>query len=266
MDYEDVILKKEDGIARVIINRPDVMNAFREQTIEELIAAFKEISLDSSLGVAVLRGAGDKSFCAGGDMSLVLGTMGDEGGGGGNMDAFNAKLIELYTVIRNLAIPVIAAVNGFAIGGGNEIQLWCDLTIATEKSKFGQTGPKVGGMPYLATNILPRLVGDKKTKEIIFLCKQYTAKEAEEMGWINAVVPEDKFEEVVNEWCNTILDMSPTSLKIAKISVNFGSDLLYPSMTHAAYMVADYFKSEEQKEGPAAFLEKRKPNFRKFRK
>ena len=263
MDFEDIILEKKDGIATVVINRPEVRNAFREKTIEELIAVFKEIRLDGSIGVAVLRGAGDKAFCAGGDMSLVLGSMGKEGS---SMEVFNAKLIELYTVIRNLIIPVIAAVNGYAIGGGNELQLWCDLAIATEKSKFGQTGPMVGGMPYLATNLLPRLVGERKTKEIVFLCRQFTAKEAEELGWINKVVPEEKFEEEIDEWCNRILDMSPTSLKIAKVSINFGSDLLYPSLTHAAHMVADYFRTEEQKEGPAAFLEKRKPNFRKFRK
>ena len=261
MQFEDIIYEKKDGIARVTINRPDKLNAFRSKTLDELAAAFENASHDGSVGAVVLTGVGDRAFCAGGDIS----EMGELGSSAGR--TFLGKCLKVSTAIRNCSKPVIAMVRGYCLGGGHEIHLMCDLTIAAESATFGQTGPTVGSVPiWGGTQMLPRVVGEKKAREIIFLCNRYSAKEAEAMGLINKAVPDDKLEEETLAWCNRILEMSPQSLSVAKVSLNFETDLMYASFMHGAEMLRLVYDGEEIKEGMNAFLEKRKPDFGKFRK
>lgn len=261
MAYEDILYEKKEGVARVTINRVKTFNAFRSQTLNEMQEALEDASSDRSVGVIVLSGAGGKAFCSGGDVAEMRELTPETG------RVFLLKFYNMLQLVRWAPKPVIAAVDGYCLGGGNEINMVCDLTIASEKSVFGQVGPTVGSIPVLAgTQYLPRNVGDKKAKEIIFLCQRYPAAEAREMGWINKVVPDDKFEEEVQAWCERILEMSPQSLRIAKLSLNFEGDQLYPSFTHGIEMLTFTYGSEELKEGMSAFLEKRKPDFRKFRK
>jgi len=261
MAFEDIIFEKEAGTARIVINRADKMNSFRTRTIEELHAALLEVSADNSVGVTVISGAGGRAFCSGGDIAEML-----------DLDRvtgreFLFKFMNCLQEVRNVPHPVIAAVDGYCLGGGNEINLACDLTLATEKSRFGQVGPTVGSIPVLAgTQYLPRCLGDKRAKEVVFLCKRYTAREAKEMGWINQVVEDGKLEDEVKTWCERILEMSPQSLRIAKLSLNFEADLMKPSFTHGIELLSMTYGSEELKEGMSAFLEKRKPEFMKFRR
>jgi dihydroxynaphthoic acid synthetase len=244
-----------------MINRPKVFNAFRSKTLDELAFAFDDASNDDSIGVVVLTGAGEKAFCAGGDIS----EMGELSPSAGRK--FLGKCLKVSTAIRNCSKPVIAMVRGYCLGGGHEIHLMCDITIAAENAQFGQTGPSVGSVPiWGGTQMLPRVVGEKKAREIIFLCRRYSAREAAEMGLVNKVVPADKLEEETAEWCTRILEMSPQSLSAAKVSLNFESDLLYPSFVHGAEMLRLIYGTEEIKEGMNAFLEKRRPEFKKFRK
>ena len=261
MAYEDILYEKKDGVARITINRVKTFNSFRAQTLAEMSEALKDASTDKTVGVIVLSGAGGKAFCSGGDIAEMRDLNMETG------RAFLYRFLGIFLQIRSAPKPVIAAVNGYCLGGGNELNMVCDLTIASEKSVFGQVGPTVGSIPVLAaTQHLPRNVGDKKAKEIIFLCHRYTAEEAREMGWINKVVPDDKFEEEVQAWCDRILEMSPQSLRVAKLSLNFEGDQLYPSFTHGIEMLAATYGSEELTEGMTAFLEKRKPDFNQFRK
>ncbi len=261
MEFEDITYEKKDGVARIMINRPKVFNAFRSKTLDELAFAFDDASNDDSIGVVVLTGAGEKAFCAGGDIS----EMGELSPSAGRK--FLGKCLKVSTAIRNCSKPVIAMVRGYCLGGGHEIHLMCDITIAAENAQFGQTGPSVGSVPiWGGTQMLPRVVGEKKAREIIFLCRRYSAREAAEMGLVNKVVPADKLEEETAEWCTRILEMSPQSLSAAKVSLNFESDLLYPSFVHGAEMLRLIYGTEEIKEGMNAFLEKRRPEFKKFRK
>ena len=261
MEFEDILYEKKDGIARIVINRPKVYNAFRSKTLDELALAFDEASDDDTVGVVVFTGAGEKAFCAGGDIS----EMGELSPSAGR--TFLGKCLKLSTAIRNCSKPVIATVRGYCLGGGHEIHLMCDLTLAAESAQFGQTGPTVGSVPiWGGTQMLPRVVGEKKAREIIFLCKRYSAKEAEEMGLINKAVPDDKLEEETMAWCKRILEMSPMSLSVAKVSLNFETDLMYASFVHGAEMLRLVYGTEEIKEGMNAFLEKRKPDFNRFRK
>ncbi|MBI5117256.1 enoyl-CoA hydratase/isomerase family protein [Candidatus Poribacteria bacterium] len=261
MEFEDITYEKKDGIARVTINRPKVLNAFRSKTLDELAFAFDDAGNDAGVGVVVLSGAGEKAFCAGGDIS----EMGELSPSAGRK--FLGKCVKASTAIRNCSKPVIAMVRGYCMGGGHEIHLMCDLTIAGESAQFGQTGPTVGSVPiWGGTQMLPRVVGEKKAREIIFLCKRYSARQAEEMGLVNKVVPDDKLEEETMAWCKRILEMSPQALSVAKVSLNFESDLLYASFVHGAEMLRLVYGTEEIKEGMSAFLQKRKPDFGKFRK
>jgi dihydroxynaphthoic acid synthetase len=261
MDYEDIIYEKKDGIARITINRPKVLNSFRSKTLDELAAAFDDANLDDSVGVVVLTGAGEKAFCAGGDIS-EMGELNPSAGG-----KFLGKCIKVSTAIRNCAKPVIAMVRGYCLGGGHELHLMCDLTLAAESARFGQTGPTVGSVPiWGGTQMLPRIVGEKKAREIIFLCRRYSAREAEEMGLINKAVPDDKLEEETMAWCARILEMSPQALSVAKVSLNFETDLMYASFMHGKEMLRLAYSTDEIKEGMNAFMEKRKPDFGKFRK
>ncbi len=261
MAYEDIVYEKADNVARVILNRPKSVNSFRSRTLEEMHESIDDAARDGTVGVIVLSGAGGKAFCSGGDIN----EMHDLTPAAGRV--FVTKLWEIFRLMRWAPKPVIAAVDGYCLGGGNELNMACDMSIATEKSIFGQVGPTVGSTPVLAgTQFLPRCVGDKRAKEIVFLCRRYSAAEACEIGWINRVVPDGTLDEAVKEWTDRILEMSPQSLRISKISLNFESDLLMPSFTHGIEMLCSTYGSEELKEGMAAFLEKRKPDFNRFRK
>lgn len=261
MEFEDIIYEKKDSIARITINRPKVLNSFRSKTLDELAAAFEDADQDNLIGVVVLTGAGDKAFCAGGDIS----EMGELNSSAGKI--FLGKCIKVSTAIRNCRKPVIAMVRGYCLGGGHEIHLMCDLTVAAESAKFGQTGPTVGSVPiWGGTQMLPRVVGEKKAREIIFLCNRYSAKDAKNMGLINKAVPDDKLEEEVETWCKRILEMSPQAISVAKVSLNFETDLMYASFQHGLEMLCLVYDGEEIKEGMNAFLEKRKPDFSRFRK
>jgi dihydroxynaphthoic acid synthetase len=260
MEFSDILYEKKGGVAKIVINRPAVYNAFRTLTIKEMVQSFEDAEADQSVGVVVLTGTGNKAFCTGGDAKEVV----EKGGYDPDMSIFIKKL---HNLIVSLSKPVIAAVNGFAIGGGHVIQVLCDLSIAAENAKFGQVGPKVGsfdagfGSVYLA-----RVVGIKRAKEIWFLCRQYTAQEALTMGLVNKVVPADKLEEETNAWCRDILALSPTALKFLKAS--FYADISHASGIDAVSSLgtATFSSTEESLEGRKAFLEKRAPEFFKHAK
>ncbi|HUT51749.1 MAG TPA: enoyl-CoA hydratase-related protein [bacterium] len=261
MNFEDIIFDKQDGAARITINRPDKMNSFRNRTLLELREALGDAAADSGVGVIAITGAGGRAFCAGGDVAEMLAL--DRARGREFLNTFS----NLFQQVRRAPQPVIAAVDGYCLGGGNEINMVCDLTLATEKSVFGQVGPTVGSIPVLAgTQYLPRCVGDKRAKEIIFLCQRYSAREAMEMGWVNKVVADGTLAAELQAWIDRILSMSPQALRIAKLSLNFEGDLLYPSFTHGIELLSMTYGSEEFQEGMNSFLEKRKPDFMKFRK
>lgn len=256
MKCEDILYEKRDGVARITINRPKVYNAFRAQTCEEIIAAMKDADHDRSVGVVVITGAGDKAFCTGGDQSS------HEGGYGGR-GLIGLPVEEMQGSIRDCRKPVIARVNGYAIGGGNVLVTVCDLAIAADTAQLGQVGPKVGSVdPGWGTALLARVVGEKKAREIWYLCRRYTAAEAERMGWVNKVVPAADLDTEVDLWCREILEKSPTALAIAKRSFNQDTDAIRGIGNLGFEALALYYESEESKEGVAAFTEKRKPDFR----
>lgn len=259
-EFEDILYEKKHRIARITINRPDLRNALRSKTRQELAVAFENAWLDDEVGIIVLTGAGDKAFCAGGDLSLVTDPK-------KKVDAYFMLVhYRLATAMRCNGKPIIARVNGFCIGGGNELNMLCDLTIASDDSVFGQAGPLVGSAPiWYGTQMLPRSVGEKKAREIVYLCNRYKAQEAERMGWVNKVVPKDKLDEEVNAWCQRLLEMSPQSLRIAKLSLNFASDTAFPQITHGLELARFFIKSPEMVEGATAFMEKRKPDFYRVR-
>jgi dihydroxynaphthoic acid synthetase len=261
MEFQDILYSSDDGIARIAINRPEKHNAFREETLDELIEAFREAEADRTVGVVVLTGAGEKAFCAGGDISW------EESSDPIGAHQLARRSVTLSMIMRGCGKPVIARVNGWAVGGGNELQLICDLTVAAESAKFGQAGPKMGSVPvWWGTQLLPRLVGEKRAREIVMLCEQFTAQQALEMGWINKVVPDDQLDEAVDAWCERLLSFSPQSLRVAKLSLNFESDQLWPSVLHGYQMISFIHGTDEFHEGTRAFLEKRPPNFAQFRK
>jgi dihydroxynaphthoic acid synthetase len=236
------------------------MNSFRRITLAELHEAIADAAADNAIGVIALTGAGGRAFCSGGDIA----EMRDLGRADGR--EFLYQFLNLFQLIRRAPKPVIAGVDGYCLGGGNEINLVCDLTLATEKSVFGQVGPTVGSIPLLAgSQLLPRNVGDKRAKEIIFLCQRYPAREALAMGWINKVVPDGALEPELNAWCERILAMSPQAIRLAKLSLNFESDAIFPSFTHGIEMLSMTYGGDELREGMNAFMEKRKPDFMKFR-
>lgn len=260
MNFEDILYTVSNGVATITINRPEKRNAFREETLDELIEAFRAAEADRSVGVIVLTGAGDKAFCAGGDIKW------EEDSDMMGAHQLARRSVILSMVMRGCGKPVIARVRGFAIGGGNELNLLCDLTVASEDSTFGQAGPKMGSVPvWWGTQLLPRLVGEKRAREIVFLCQRYTAREALEMGWINKVVPAEELDAAVDEWCQRLLELSPQALRVAKLSLNFESDQLWPSVLHGYQMISFIHGTEEFHEGTQAFLEKRKADFSRFR-
>ncbi|HLF76060.1 MAG TPA: 1,4-dihydroxy-2-naphthoyl-CoA synthase [Dehalococcoidia bacterium] len=258
--YEDVLYETADGIAKITINRPQVRNAFRPLTVTELQDAFAHAHHDDSVGVIILTGAGDKAFCSGGDQKVR-----GDGGYVGDDGVPRLNVLELQRQIRLLPKPVVAMVAGYAIGGGHVLHLVCDLTLAADNAVFGQTGPKVGSFDagYGAT-LLARIVGHKKAREIWYLCRQYNAQQALEMGLVNTVVPLDQLEAETVQWCQEMLAMSPTALRFLKASFNADTDGLAGIQQLAGDATLLYYLTEEAKEGRNAFLEKRKPDFSKY--
>jgi naphthoate synthase len=261
-EYEDIKFEFFEGIAKITINRPEVYNAFRPQTNFDMLDAMDICRERSDIGVIVLTGTGDKAFCSGGDQNVK--------GVGGYIDDHGVprlNVLDLHKAIRSMPKPVIAMVNGYAIGGGHVLHVVCDLTIASENAKFGQTGPKVGSFDAgFGSNYLARHVGQKKAREIWFLCKQYTAKEAEDMGMVNTVVPLERLEDETVEWCKTIMMRSPMAIRMIKRGLNAELDGQRGLMEFAGDATLMYYLMEEAQEGKNAFLEKRDPDFQKFPK
>jgi 2-ketocyclohexanecarboxyl-CoA hydrolase len=241
MSYEDIDYDVENQVATITLNRPEVYNAFRAQTCIELIRAFGEAGYDRDVGAIVLTGAGERAFCSGGDQS-------------GHQ-----------TVIRDVPKPVVAKVRGYAIGGGNVLAAICDLTIAGESAIFGQVGPRMGSVdPGFGTAYLARIVGEKKAREMWYLCRRYTAREALEMGLVNAVVPDEALDAEVDGWCAELVQRSPTAVAIAKRSFNADTESIRGIGGLGMQALALYYETEESKEGGRALVEKRDPDFRKF--
>ena len=260
-DFEDIKLERtEDGIAKITINRPEVRNAFRPKTVQELLLAFEWARDDSSTGVVILAGEGGKAFCSGGDQR-VRGKGGYVGGDG----IARLNVLDLQKAIRSLPKPVVAMVAGFAIGGGHVLHIVCDLTIAADNARFGQTGPKVGSFDGgLGSSYLARIVGQKKAREIWFLCRQYDAQQALEMGLVNTVVPLSELETETLKWCREMLQHSPLALRCLKSALNADCDGQMGLLDLAGNATLLYYLSEEAQEGKNAYLEKRKPDFGKF--
>ena len=261
-EYNDIRFEFFDGIAKITICRPEVYNAFRPETNIEMIDAMDIAREMQEVGVVVLTGEGDKAFCSGGDQNVkgVGGYIGEDG-------VPRLNVLDLHKRIRSLPKPVIAMVNGYAIGGGHVLHVVCDLTIASDNAIFGQTGPKVGssdagfGSSYLASH-----VGQKKAREIWFLCEQYSAKEAEDMGMVNTVVPFDELEDTTVKWCQTIMKRSPLAIRMIKRGLNAELDGQRGIMDFAGDATLMYYLMEEAQEGKRAFLEKRDPNFKQYPK
>ena len=259
--YEDILYEVRDGVVRITINRPEVYNAFRLQTLEELIDAFHRADEEKSANVVVLSGAGDKAFCTGGDQKVHL----REDGMYGPRGTVGMPVEEVQTALRDLRKVTLARVQGFAIGGGNVLAVICDLTVASEKAVFGQVGPRVGSVdPGWGTAYLARLVGEKRAREIWFLCRRYSAQQACEMGLVNKVVPHDQLDAEVDQWCREINELSPTALAIAKRSFNADSENVRGISLMGLQALKFYYQTEESKEGVRAFNEKRKPEFKKY--
>lgn len=261
-EYEEIKFDFFEGIARITINRPRYRNAFTPDTILEMMDAMRFCREQDEVGVVVITGEGDKAFCSGGDQNIksVGGYVGKDG-------VPRLNVLDLQKMIRSLPKPVVAMVNGYAIGGGHVLHVVCDLSIASENAIFGQTGPKVGSFDGgFGSSYLARIVGQKKAREIWFLCRQYSAQEALEMGLVNKVVPFDQLEDEVVDWCKTIMEHSPLALRMLKVSMNAELDGQTGIQELAGNATLLYYLTEEAQEGKRAFLEKRKPDFSKFPK
>jgi naphthoate synthase len=258
--YDDILYDVADGIARITINRPEVRNAFRPRTLFELSDAFLAAREDPSIGVVILTGAGNEAFCSGGDQRIRghAGYVGDDG-------VPRLNVLDLQRQIRSLPKPVIAMVAGYAIGGGHVLHVVCDLTIAAENAVFGQTGPKVGSFDGgFGASHLARIIGHKKAREIWYLCRRYDARQALEMGLVNAVVPLERLEEETVQWCREILAHGPLAIRCLKSAFNADTDGLAGIQELAGNATLLYYMSEEAQEGKNAFLEKRAPDFTRF--
>jgi len=261
-EFEDIRYETSDEgkIAKITINRPEVRNAFRPKTVAELLQAFDLAHQDPQVGVIILTGEGDLAFCSGGDQKVRghAGYIGDDG-------VPRLNVLDLQKKIRSLPKPVVAMVAGYAIGGGHVLHVVCDLTIAAENARFGQTGPKVGSFDGgLGSSYLARIVGQKKAREIWFLCRQYGAQEALDMGLVNAVVPLVQLETETLKWCREMLAHSPLALRCLKSALNADCDGQMGLLDLAGNATLLYYMSEEGREGKQAFLEKRAPDFGKF--
>ena len=270
-EYEDIRYEKSEGIAKITIDRPEVRNAFRPQTIVEISQALEDAREDTDVGVIVLTGEGPDAFCSGGDQRV----RGDSGyltddqikspptHTHSNVGRFHVT--DLHVQIRRLPKPVVAMVAGYAIGGGHVLHLVCDLTIAADNARFGQVGPKVGSFDGgFGAGLLANLVGPKKAKEIWFLCRQYTAEEALQMGLVNTVVPLERLQDETVQWCNEMLALSPFALRLLKASFNAAEDGLtgIQQLAHDTNLL--FYGSEEAQEGRDAYRQKRKPDFSRF--
>jgi len=254
--FEDILYTEHGGVATITINRPEKYNAFRGQTCDEIIQALHLAGWNKDIGVIILTGVGEKAFCSGGDQSA------QEGGYDGR-GIIGLPLEELHSLIREVPKPVIARVNGYAIGGGNVLVTCCDLAIASENAIFGQVGPRVGSVdPGFGTAYLSRVIGEKRAREIWYLCRKYTAQQALDWGLVNAVVPMDQLDQEVEKWAQEIMALSPTAISIAKRSFNADSDSIKGIGSLGMQTLKLFYESEESKEGVNAFLEKRKPRFR----
>lgn len=260
-DFTDITYEVEDGVAVITINRPDRYNALRGRTVDELIYAFRYAWVDQSVGAIVLTGAGDKAFCSGGDQKERAAT-----GGYGETEMGMFEIERLHRLIREVPKPVIAAVNGFAIGGGHVLHVLCDVSLAATNAKFGQVGPRVGSFDAgFGTAYLARVVGEKRAREIWFFCDQYDAETAERWGLVNRVVEPDELLPLAKEWGRKACALSPTALKTLKHSFNADSDHII-GIQALAFDVLDLFvDTDEAKEGARAFIEKRPPDFGAFR-
>jgi naphthoate synthase len=262
-EYEDIRYELSgDGIAKVTINRPEVRNAFRPQTVIELMRAFEAAREDESVGVIILTGEGPLAFCSGGDQR-VRGDRGYEEQPGSGVGRFHVT--DLHVQMRRLPKPIVAMVAGYAVGGGHVLHVLCDLTIAADNAVFGQTGPRVGSWDGgFGASVLSDLVGPKKAKEIWFLCRQYDAQEALAMGLVNTVVPLERLEEETVAWCREMLALSPFALRLLKASLNADEDGLagIQQLAHDTNLL--FYMSEEAQEGRDAYVQKRKPDFSKF--
>ncbi len=260
MTYEDILYEIRGGAAWITINRPEKYNAFRGQTVDELIHAFQTAGWDRKVGVIVLTGAGDKAFCTGGDQSAHDGQYDGRG-------VIGLPIDELQSLIRDVPKPVIARINGFAIGGGNVLATVCDLSIAAESAQLGQVGPKVGSVdPGFGTAYLARVVGEKRAREIWYLNKRYSARQALDWGLVNAVVPLTDLDAEVDRWVAELMERSPTALALAKVSFNADSEAIRGISAIGMRALSLYYDTDESKEGGIAFREKRRPDFRRFGK
>ena len=261
-DFEDIRYERtDDGIAKITINRPEVRNSFRPLTVGELKQAFDMARDDENIGVVILTGEGNEAFCAGGDQKVR--------GKGGYVDPKEKiprlNILDVQKQIRSLPKPVVAMVAGYAIGGGHVLHVVCDLTIAAENARFGQTGPRVGSFDAgLGSAYLARIVGQKKAREIWFLCRQYDAKQALEMGLVNTVVPLDQLETETLKWCREMLALAPMALRFLKAAMNADCDGQIGLLDFGGDATLLYYLSEEAQEGRNAYVEKRKPDFKKF--
>jgi len=257
-DFKDIIYEKKPGVARVTINRPEAYNAFTTYTQDELIKAFEDAASDDTVGVVVFTGAGNKAFCTGGDAKEAK---------AGYRKGMLEKDLRVKTLIREMSKPVIAAVNGYAIGGGQVYQQICDLSIASENAVFGQVGPLVGSFdPGVGIIDLMMVVGEKKAREIWYLCHRYTAKEALEMGLVNKVVPADKLEEEVDKWCDEILEKSPGAITGIKACFNAATTYMRGIEAVSAQYLWKYYASEEAEHWKNAFWQKKKPDWQRFKR
>jgi naphthoate synthase len=261
-DYTDILYETSDGIAKITINRPEVRNAFRPTTLFELSHAFNVARDDASIGVIILTGAGDQAFCSGGDQKI----RGDDGyvdpSGVGRLN-----VLDLQIQMRRTPKPIVAMVAGYAIGGGHILHVVCDLTIAADNAVFGQTGPRVGSFDAgYGSGLLARSIGQKRAREIWFLCRQYSAAQAFEMGMVNAVVPLDRLEDETVTWCREMLQHSPLALRMIKAGMNAADDGLAGIQQLAGDATLLYYMSEEAQEGRNAYVEKRTPDFGRFPK
>jgi naphthoate synthase len=266
-EYDDIRYEIADGIAKITIDRPEVRNAFRPQTLFELSDALDKARDDTTVGVIVLTGEGTLAFCSGGDQRI----RGDDGYIGDDAVARQGvgrlNVLDLQVQIRRTPKPVVAMVAGYAVGGGHVLHVVCDLTIAADNARFGQTGPKVGSFDGgYGSGLLARQVGQKKAREIWFLCRQYDAREALEMGLVNTVVPLERLEEETVAWCREMLELSPLALRMLKASMNAADDGLAGIQQLAGDATLLFYMTEEAQEGRDAYLEERRPDFGKFPK
>ena len=262
LEFEDIIFEKsEEGIAKITINRPEVRNAFRPLTVREMQQALEDAREDSGIGVIILTGAGEKAFCSGGDQR-IRGDAGYQDSGTGHL---RLNVLDFQRQIRSCPKPIVAMVAGYAIGGGHVLHVMCDLSIAADNAVFGQTGPKVGSFDGgYGSSYLARIVGQKKAREIWFLCRQYDARQALEMGLVNTVVPLAQLEEETIQWCREMLRMSPIALRCLKAAMNADCDGQAGLQELAGNATMLFYMSEEGQEGRNAYLEKRPPDFSRF--